>query len=46
MIMNFQRIILLQNLYSLEEILMSRYTGPSWKISRRLGISLSGTGKN
>ena len=29
----------------LEEILMSRYTGPSWKISRRLGISLSGTGK-
>ena len=25
--------------------LMSRYTGPTWKISRRLGISLSGTGK-
>ncbi|MCV3323112.1 30S ribosomal protein S4 [Pediococcus ethanolidurans] len=24
---------------------MSRYTGPNWKISRRLGISLSGTGK-
>lgn len=24
---------------------MSRYTGPTWKISRRLGISLSGTGK-
>lgn len=24
---------------------MSRYTGSSWKISRRLGISLSGTGK-
>ena len=24
---------------------MSRYTGPSWKKSRRLGISLSGTGK-
>ena len=24
---------------------MSRYTGPSWKRSRRLGISLSGTGK-
>ncbi|MCF6515784.1 30S ribosomal protein S4 [Lactobacillus sp. S2-2] len=24
---------------------MSRYTGPSWRISRRLGISLSGTGK-
>lgn len=24
---------------------MSRYTGPTWKRSRRLGISLSGTGK-
>ena len=24
---------------------MSRYTGPSWKKSRRLGLSLSGTGK-
>ena len=24
---------------------MARYTGPSWKISRRLGLSLSGTGK-
>jgi small subunit ribosomal protein S4 len=24
---------------------MSRYTGPSWKLSRRLGLSLSGTGK-
>ena len=24
---------------------MSRYTGPSWKVSRRLVISLSGTGK-
>lgn len=24
---------------------MSRYTGPSWKKSRRLGVSLSGTGK-
>ena len=24
---------------------MSRYTGPSWRISRRLGVSLSGTGK-
>lgn len=24
---------------------MSRYTGPAWKQSRRLGISLSGTGK-
>lgn len=28
-----------------EELLMSRYTGPSWKLSRRLGVSLSGTGK-
>ncbi|MBP1083377.1 small subunit ribosomal protein S4 [Bacillus capparidis] len=26
-------------------VIMARYTGPSWKISRRLGISLSGTGK-
>lgn len=25
--------------------LMSRYTGPTWKLSRRLGISLSGSGK-
>ncbi|WP_409022342.1 30S ribosomal protein S4 [Dellaglioa sp. P0083] len=24
---------------------MSRYTGPSWKVSRRLGLSLTGTGK-
>ena len=24
---------------------MSRYTGPSWKISRRLKYSISGTGK-
>ncbi|WP_033828174.1 30S ribosomal protein S4 [Bacillus andreraoultii] len=24
---------------------MARYTGSSWKVSRRLGISLSGTGK-
>ncbi|HSJ38599.1 MAG TPA: 30S ribosomal protein S4, partial [Planococcus sp. (in: firmicutes)] len=24
---------------------MSRYTGPAWKLSRRLGVSLSGTGK-
>ncbi|WP_019413909.1 30S ribosomal protein S4 [Paenisporosarcina sp. TG20] len=24
---------------------MSRYTGPAWKLSRRLGLSLSGTGK-
>jgi small subunit ribosomal protein S4 len=28
-----------------EESFMARYTGPSWKLSRRLGISLSGTGK-
>lgn len=27
------------------DTIMSRYTGPSWKLSRRLGISLSGTGK-
>jgi small subunit ribosomal protein S4 len=25
--------------------IMARYTGPMWKLSRRLGISLSGTGK-
>lgn len=24
---------------------MARYTGPTWKLSRRLGFSLSGTGK-
>lgn len=24
---------------------MSRYTGPSWRVSRRLGVSLSGTGR-
>ncbi|TFE00902.1 30S ribosomal protein S4 [Jeotgalibacillus salarius] len=24
---------------------MARYTGPAWKLSRRLGVSLSGTGK-
>ncbi|MGL5917344.1 MAG: 30S ribosomal protein S4, partial [Culicoidibacterales bacterium] len=24
---------------------MARYTGPSWRLSRRLGISLSETGK-
>lgn len=24
---------------------MARYTGPTWRVSRRLGISLSGTGK-
>jgi small subunit ribosomal protein S4 len=25
--------------------IMSRYTGPTWKISRRLGYSISETGK-
>ena len=30
---------------NLEDILMSRYTGPSWKQSRRYGISLTGSGK-
>ena len=25
---------------------MSRYTGPSWRVSRRLGMSLSGTGNH
>lgn len=29
----------------MEELFMSRYTGPKWKQSRRLGFSLSGTGK-
>ena len=24
---------------------MSRYTGPSWKVSRRVGLSFYGTGK-
>ena len=24
---------------------MSRYTGPKFRVSRRLGVSLSGTGK-
>ena len=28
-----------------EDIHMSRYTGPSWKQARRLGLSLTGTGK-
>jgi small subunit ribosomal protein S4 len=27
------------------DFFMARYTGPTWKVSRRLGISLSGTGK-
>jgi small subunit ribosomal protein S4 len=34
-----------QNKNMKEESFMARYTGPSWKLSRRLGISLSGTGK-
>ena len=39
-------LILQQNKTNLkEESLMARYTGPAWKLSRRLGISLSGTGK-
>jgi len=37
--------ILQQNKNKEEESFMARYTGPSWKLSRRLGISLSGTGK-
>jgi small subunit ribosomal protein S4 len=37
--------ILQQNKNIEEESFMARYTGPSWKLSRRLGISLSGTGK-
>lgn len=27
------------------ESIMARYTGPSWKIARRLGVSLDGTGR-
>src|SRR5699024_1047802 len=38
------RIILLQQNYW-RILFMSRYTGPSWRLSRRLGVSLSGTGK-
>jgi small subunit ribosomal protein S4 len=40
-----QQFLFYQNKNTEEESLMARYTGPSWKISRRLGISLSGTGK-
>ncbi|KRM60588.1 30S ribosomal protein S4 [Paucilactobacillus vaccinostercus DSM 20634] len=40
----YNRIILL-HINFLEELYMSRYTGPSWRLSRRLGVSLSGTGK-
>lgn len=43
-ILSSQRIILLQNKYW-RNLYMSRYTGPSWKVSRRLGLSLTGTGK-
>ncbi|EHO48288.1 ribosomal protein S4 [Lentilactobacillus kisonensis F0435] len=42
-ILSLQRLILLQK--NIGGLLMSRYTGPSWRISRRLGVSLSGTGK-
>lgn len=44
--LNTSGLILQQNKTNIEEeTYMSRYTGPSWKLSRRLGISLSGTGK-
>jgi len=43
--MNFSNGLFYSKYNLLEEFLMSRYTGPSWKQSRRLGISLSGTGK-
>jgi small subunit ribosomal protein S4 len=39
------RFLFYQNKNTKEESFMARYTGPSWKLSRRLGISLSGTGK-
>lgn len=35
----------LENYSILEEKIMARYTGPSWKLSRRLGMSVSETGK-
>ena len=34
-----------KNIFIGGTLLMSRYTGPSWKQSRRLGFSLTGTGK-
>jgi small subunit ribosomal protein S4 len=40
-----QLFLFYQNKNIKEESFMARYTGPSWKLSRRLGISLSGTGK-
>jgi len=44
--LNASGLILQQNKTKLEEeSIMARYTGPAWKLSRRLGISLSGTGK-
>jgi small subunit ribosomal protein S4 len=44
--LNISGLILQQNKTKLEEeSTMARYTGPAWKLSRRLGISLSGTGK-
>ena len=45
MITVFTTVFILQNKNKEEESFMARYTGPSWKLSRRLGISLSGTGK-
>jgi small subunit ribosomal protein S4 len=46
MIVNSHTVFILQlNKNTKEESSMARYTGPSWKLSRRLGISLSGTGK-
>lgn len=38
-------VVILPNKITKEESIMARYTGPSWKLSRRLGVSLSGTGK-
>jgi small subunit ribosomal protein S4 len=38
-------VICLKNANEKEFYNMARYTGPTWKLSRRLGISLSGTGK-
>lgn len=38
-------ICFMQNLIIKERMHMARYTGPVWKKSRRLGISLTGSGK-
>ncbi len=43
--MMYTSVFILQNKNIKGGAFMARYTGPSWKISRRLGISLSGTGK-